>query len=44
MMQPLASILGGNWWNDRDAGSRCAIVNHWPDNSNENLPGRPGPQ
>jgi hypothetical protein len=31
---PRASIFGGSWWNDDDAGSRRAIVGYpWPDSS-----------
>lgn len=40
MMQPRASILGGSYWNDGNAGSRYANVDNWPDNSNENLGAR----
>ena len=40
MMQPRASILGGSWFNDRNAGSRYANVDNWADNSNENLGAR----
>lgn len=40
MMQPRASILGGSWWSDDNAGSRYANVDNWPDNSNENLGAR----
>jgi RNA-directed DNA polymerase len=37
MMQPRASIFGGSWLNDGNAGSRYAIVDYWTGNSNENL-------
>lgn len=40
MMQPVASIFGGSWINDGNAGSRYAIVDNWPDNSNDNLGAR----
>ena len=40
MTQPRASILGGSWINDRNAGSRYANVDYWDDNSNENLGAR----
>ena len=40
MMQPRASILGGSWWNDDNAGSRYANVDNWADNSNENIGAR----
>ncbi len=40
MMQPRASILGGSWFNDDNAGSRYANVDNWADNSNENLGAR----
>jgi len=32
--EPLASVLGGYWWYDRVAGSRCAVVYRWPGVSN----------
>jgi hypothetical protein len=40
MMQPRASIFGGSWINDGNAGSRYANVDNWPDNSNDNLGAR----
>jgi hypothetical protein len=40
MMQPRASIFGGSWINDGNAGSRYANVDYWPDNSNDNLGAR----
>ena len=41
MMQPRASIFGGSWWNDDNAGSRYAnVAYNWPDNSNDNLGAR----
>jgi len=39
-MLPRASIFGGSWLNDDNAGSRYANVDNWPDNSNENLGAR----
>ena len=40
MMQPRASIFGGSWINGRNAGSRYANVDNWPENSNDNLGAR----
>lgn len=40
MTQPRASIFGGSWINDDNAGSRYANVDNWSDNSNENLGAR----
>jgi hypothetical protein len=41
MMQPRASLFGGNWWNDDDAGSRQAnVAYNFPGNSNENFGAR----
>ncbi len=40
MMQPRASIFGGSWWSDDNAGSRYANVDNWADNSNENIGAR----
>lgn len=40
MMRPRASIFGGSWFNDGNAGSRYANVDNWPDNSNENVGAR----
>jgi hypothetical protein len=41
MMQPRASMFGGSWINDDDAGSRYAnVAYNWPDNSNDNLGAR----
>jgi RNA-directed DNA polymerase len=41
MMQPRASMFGGSWINDDDAGSRHAnVAYNWPDNSNDNLGAR----
>jgi RNA-directed DNA polymerase len=40
MMQPRASIFGGSWLNDGNAGSRYANLDYWPDNSNENIGAR----
>jgi RNA-directed DNA polymerase len=40
MMQPRASIFGGSWINDGNAGSRYANVDNWPENSNDNLGAR----
>lgn len=38
---PRASIFGGNWWDDDNAGSRRANVGYnWPDNSNDNIGSR----
>jgi RNA-directed DNA polymerase len=39
-MKPRASIFGGSWLNDDNAGSRYANVDNWPDNSNDNLGAR----
>jgi hypothetical protein len=40
-MQPRASMFGGSWINDGNAGSRYAnVATNWPDNSNENLGAR----
>jgi hypothetical protein len=30
---PRASLFGGSWFDDGNAGSRCAYVGRWPDNS-----------
>ena len=40
MMQPRASIFGGSWINDGNAGSRYANVDNWPENSNDNIGAR----
>ncbi len=41
MMQPRASIFGGSWYNDGNAGSRHANVAYWnPDNSNDDIGAR----
>lgn len=40
MNEPRASILGGSWFNDENAGSRYANLDNWPENSNENLGAR----
>jgi RNA-directed DNA polymerase len=40
MMKPRASIFGGSWHNDGNAGSRYANVDNWPDNSDDNLGAR----
>jgi hypothetical protein len=41
MMQPRASMFGGSWHNDGDAGSRYAnVATNWPENSNDNLGAR----
>jgi hypothetical protein len=37
---PRASIFGGSWINDDNAGSRYANVDNWPENSNDNLGAR----
>lgn len=37
---PRASIAGGSWLNDDNAGSQYANVDNWPDNSNDNLGAR----
>lgn len=40
-MLPRASMFGGSWINDDDAGSRYAnVAYNWPDNSNENIGAR----
>jgi RNA-directed DNA polymerase len=39
-MKPRASIFGGSWHNDGNAGSRYANVDNWPDNSDDNLGAR----
>lgn len=38
--EPRASLLGGAWWSDGDAGSRYASVGHWPADSYEDLGAR----
>jgi hypothetical protein len=40
MMSPRASILGGSWLNEGNAGSRYANLDNWADNSNENIGAR----
>lgn len=40
MMSPRASILGGSWWNEGNAGSRYANLDNWAENSNENIGAR----
>lgn len=40
MMSPRASIFGGSWLNDDNAGSRYANLDNWPENSNDNLGAR----
>jgi hypothetical protein len=37
---PRASIFGGSWLNDENAGSRYANLDNWPDNSNDNIGAR----
>jgi hypothetical protein len=38
---PRASVFGGSWWDDDDAGSRHAdVACNWPGSSNENLGAR----
>ncbi len=37
---PRASIFGGSWLNDDNAGSRYANLDYWPDNSNDNIGAR----
>jgi hypothetical protein len=32
---PRPSVFGGSWWFDDHAGSRCADLGDWPDNSDE---------
>lgn len=39
-MKPRASIFGGSWLNDDNAGSRYANVDNWPGNSNDNVGAR----
>ncbi len=39
--QPRASVFGGSWWHDGDAGSRCADVSYdWPGYSDVSLGAR----
>jgi hypothetical protein len=41
MTLPRASIFGGSWFNDDNAGSRYAnVAYNWPDNSNGNIGAR----
>jgi RNA-directed DNA polymerase len=40
MMQPRASLFGGSWINDNNAGSRFANLDNWNNNSNDNLGAR----
>ena len=37
---PRASIFGGSWINDDNAGSRYAYVDFWPENSSDSLGAR----
>ena len=37
---PRASLFGGSWFNDDNAGSRYANLDNWPDNSNDNIGAR----
>jgi len=40
-MMPRASVFGGSWMNDGNAGSRYAnVAYNWPDNSNDDLGAR----
>ena len=38
--EPRASILGGSWWYEDDAGSRCANLDYWAGHSGEGLGAR----
>ncbi|QOG20423.1 hypothetical protein [Bradyrhizobium sp. SEMIA] len=38
--EPRASILGGSWWSGGDAGSRFAHLDHWAENSREDVGAR----
>jgi len=38
--EPRPSIFGGSWVNGRNAGSRSAILAHWPNNSDDSLSAR----
>ena len=38
--EPRASLFGGSWLYDDSAGSRCANVGYWPDNSDDNIGAR----
>ena len=39
-LRPRASVLGGSWFSDGGAGSRCAIVGYWPESSHGSLGAR----
>ena len=39
-MRGCAALLGGNWNNGSNAGSRCSNWNNGPSNSNNNIGGR----
>jgi hypothetical protein len=39
-MMRFPSIFGGSWINGSNAGSRHAILDNWPENSNENISAR----
>ena len=38
--EPRASFLGGSWFYDGGAGSRCAYIDHWGDDSSGDLGAR----
>ena len=38
--EPRPSVFGGSWIDGRDAGSRCARLGRWPDDSSESISAR----